>query len=381
MMIGEDWKLSLNGTGHKVMKMAEVRDWRPWSDLPEDLIGLIAKHLGMIDYILFGCVCKSWKSYVSAHRQDFMASQSPHILLLPAYIRSSCCFLYNISDKKNYKALLPSLIGKLCLGIAGGYLVFQNKHDNMKSPLWLLNPITRHELHFPSSPYPLCRVILASSTVPRGEYVIVGFSPGHPYLQFFRSSDSHWTVHKFQIANPWGFIVDGAFFKGKIYFLTSHGKIGVFDPSSAPYFKLLEVKRIRKRIGCKTQLVASNEHLLVIRKADNRYYEVFEVYELNFLTKSWIRQRSLGDQVLFIGDCEGTLPFCTEAKWEGCEDAQNCSIFSVGYSGERFTAHSLDTRCSKEISIEPGGRMPTFLMDRAFWYFPQLACKVDSLSQ
>ena len=34
-------------------------------DASDDLLDLMTKPLGAIDYLIFGCVCKRWRSYVA----------------------------------------------------------------------------------------------------------------------------------------------------------------------------------------------------------------------------------------------------------------------------------------------------------------------------
>ena len=34
-------------------------------DASDDLLDLMTKLLGAIDYLIFGCVCKRWRSYVA----------------------------------------------------------------------------------------------------------------------------------------------------------------------------------------------------------------------------------------------------------------------------------------------------------------------------
>ena len=102
---------NLKGPRSRKKRMVDGSNWRLWSELPEDLLELIAKSLCAIDYIMFGCVCKGWRLYVAAHRQEFMASQPPLVVLLSSYARRTCYF-YSIFDQRLYKAILPNLVGK-----------------------------------------------------------------------------------------------------------------------------------------------------------------------------------------------------------------------------------------------------------------------------
>lgn len=63
--------LNLKGPRNKKKKMVDTSNWRPWSELHEVLLHLIANQLGAIDYLMFGCVCKGWRLYVAAHRKEY----------------------------------------------------------------------------------------------------------------------------------------------------------------------------------------------------------------------------------------------------------------------------------------------------------------------
>ena len=145
----------------KKEKKVDNSKLRPWSELHEALLRLITKQLGAIDYIMFGCVCRGWRLHVTTHRQEFMASQPPLLVFLSTQAKRASYF-YSIFEQRLYKAKLPNLNGKSCFGITRGYLVMEDNKKRADSQIWLLNPFTRHELHFPSPPNPYSRVILAS---------------------------------------------------------------------------------------------------------------------------------------------------------------------------------------------------------------------------
>ena len=146
--------------------MTDNSNWRPWSELPEALLYLITKWLGAIDYIMFGCVCRTWRLYFLAYRQEFMASQPPLAVFLPIRFKRDFYF-YNIFDHMRYKTKLPNISGKFCSGTTCGYLILEDNYKRPDSQIWLLNPFTRHELHFPTSFMlaPCCCLILASLVV------------------------------------------------------------------------------------------------------------------------------------------------------------------------------------------------------------------------
>ena len=59
-----------------VFAPSDNNNWRPWSELPETLLRQITNWLGAIDYLVFACVCRTWRLYALAKKQGFMASRS-----------------------------------------------------------------------------------------------------------------------------------------------------------------------------------------------------------------------------------------------------------------------------------------------------------------
>lgn len=142
--------------------VVEAGNCTQWSELPADLLESILKRVGVIDYMMFACVCKSWRSFSVAFKQEFMASQAPLVFLVSKNARKHC-YLYNIFEKRLFRAELPHLSGNKCLGFTCGYLVLRDSEMSKKKPnIWFVNPFTRHELTFPRPPERYCHVILAS---------------------------------------------------------------------------------------------------------------------------------------------------------------------------------------------------------------------------
>ncbi|XP_021299338.1 uncharacterized protein LOC110427998 [Herrania umbratica] len=227
--------------GSRKRRAIEGDNCSQWSELPAVLLELILNRLGAIEFLIFACVCKPWRAVAIALKQEFMASHGPLVFLMPTKARKYCYF-YNIFDDRLYRTALPHLAGNKCLGFTCGYLVLGNSEMKKKeADIWLVNPFTRHELHFPRPPKPYAHVILASLAKSDSESILVAFSRlQHPFLQFCGSGDFNWTVLEYAV-DHW-MITDVAVFKGKIYVLTSHGEVGTLNLSSSPKVALLHVK-------------------------------------------------------------------------------------------------------------------------------------------
>ena len=103
MVVQGSSDINLKGARSKKKKLDEYNNWRPWPDLPEPMLDLITKSLGPIDYLMFGCVCRTWRSYVATYKKGFLASQPPLVLFLSTHARRACYF-YSIFDRKLYLA-------------------------------------------------------------------------------------------------------------------------------------------------------------------------------------------------------------------------------------------------------------------------------------
>ncbi|XP_075663571.1 uncharacterized protein LOC142633225 [Castanea sativa] len=345
---------------------------------------------------MLGYVCRRWRLYVVAHRQEFMMSQPPLVVFLSDHAKRACYF-NDIFDQRLYKATLPNLVGKPTSGLTCGYMIMKYNKERKDSPIWLLNYFTRHEHRFPCPPKPYRAVILASLATPSREFIIVAIDP---VLQFCRSTDVNWTVLDlndtfFSSSTDLNetFFEDGVVFKGKIYVLTNHGEIGVLNLNSHPYVTLLEVKSIGDW-SYGMHLLAFNDKLLMIRRTYSFQWK-FEVYELNFVKMKWVKMQNLKDHALFLSP--NTSGFSNITKWRGSQQPMNC-IYNL-FLKDEYTLHFLDGKFSnfpesfpimKEECdtyfaskfVVPRCRIsvPDAALSFPSWYFPNLSCNVDALS-
>ena len=336
--------INLQGPLGEKKNMADNNNWRPWSELPGALLDLITKPLSAIEYLMFGCVCSTWRSFVAEYRREFMASQPPLALFLSKNARIA--YFYSLFDQRLYKKIFPNVTGKSCSGITCGYFVLEDKYRTADSQIWLMNPFTGHELYFPRPPKQFCRVILASLAMPLPQYVLIAFSIWCPYLRFCRSTDINWTVYDYsgkfdesQENNHWK-IIDGVVFKGKIYVTTTHAKTGVLNLNSHPYVTLLKVNRNAKlKRGIWRFLVSGEQHLMIYAISCRKH----TVYELNFSTMKWVKMQNFGDQALFFDFPQSAGIFSIAQLTGGLSSDY---IYEIGSWSGLYTSHFLDARDS-----------------------------------
>ena len=104
----------------------------------------------MILFHLISRVCKTWRSLALCNKM-FMASKPPMLMLMRIsnhrYKKKWYCYLEDIEGRK-FRTTIPYYADRVCVGLTCGYFIlFGRKTCNF----FLVNPITRYELHFPNA--------------------------------------------------------------------------------------------------------------------------------------------------------------------------------------------------------------------------------------
>ncbi|CAH1448992.1 unnamed protein product [Lactuca virosa] len=244
----------------------------PWSDVNHDVLFLVMMQLRVVDFIAFRGVCKSWRSFAVSKSSMFLASKPPMKISINPHANNQDCYIYLKEDFEEpmFKTILPHSAGRICIGSTCGYLILFSSETR---DFWLVNPITRHELHFPD--FPLCVADLPTHEKEmRTIKGILVFSPSISGRVFVVLSSK--LSLSFYIAGKPGWnhvssslpIVDVHVFKGKIYTLHSDCSLGELRLNLNSKWKgkwmLLKTKSFPKPDLYILQLVSSNEKLLVI---------------------------------------------------------------------------------------------------------------------
>ncbi|XVE67749.1 hypothetical protein DITRI_Ditri09bG0013200 [Diplodiscus trichospermus] len=376
---GDDAATDFYGDSSKRKKMIEVGNCSMWSELPDVSLELILRQVGVIEFLLCACVCKSWRSVVIAIKQEFMAAQGPLVFLMTTSPRKYCYF-YNVFDKRLYRTSLPHFPGNKCLGFTCGYLVIRDEALPQKNAnIWLVNPFTRHELKFPMPPKRYRHVILVSLAKSDSEYVVIAFTRSRPLLQFCRSGVGKWTVLDYG-EHPW-MIIDVVFFKGKIYFLTDHCKIGTLNLNSDPMTTFLNAKNAPASRDYDLHLVASREELYIARFHAAAGF--IKMHRLDFEKMEW-EKVNLKGQILFLSDMKScALSFPTPSM--ACFDKPLNQVFHLGHGHVLggYTTRYVAGRLKEQLlatQMDVNGK-PQIFLSPPLWYFPHLSCTVDSVDE
>lgn len=194
-----------------------------WSNINHDLLFIIMMQLGVVDLVAFSGVCKLWRSFAKFNWKTFMMSKRPMYMFISTRIHKKDCYLEDFEGRK-FKTMIPRSTNRVFVGSTRGYLILFGAKTR---DFWLVNPITRHEIHFPNFPFNV-------STVPSQIKAVLVFSRSKSAWVFLFA---HTCVSRisFSIAGGKQFnwvhlnvdhpIVDLHVFKEKIYTSNTNGEI------------------------------------------------------------------------------------------------------------------------------------------------------------
>ncbi|KAM0011888.1 putative F-box protein [Helianthus debilis subsp. tardiflorus] len=100
------------------------KDGPVWSNLDLDLWFLIMMHLGLVDFIAFGGVCKSWRSLVVSNWNKFMLAKQAICLSISSHLNEKKLYLEDYQRRKLKTTIPDSDYDMIWVGITCGYLIF-----------------------------------------------------------------------------------------------------------------------------------------------------------------------------------------------------------------------------------------------------------------
>nr|KAJ0203872.1 hypothetical protein LSAT_V11C500256910 [Lactuca sativa] len=328
----------------------------PWSNLNHDVLFLVMMKLGVIDFLAFCGVCKSWRSLSLSNKNMFIASKPPMLMCISTRANEKECCLEDFEERK-FKTIIPHSEGRTYFGLTCGYLIFYGRET---WDFWLVNPITIHELHFPYFPSYLysngssfSAILVFSSSISR--YVFVILQRFTSKIWFSIEGKGDWNDVSSSLC-----ICDMHAFKGKIYALsyTAYGSptwevIHLCEMRLDPENKLtlLKARNFLLPEAYYTKFVSSGENLYVMENRSN--YSSYKVHELDFGEMKWVPSEDTSDEYeFFISALE---PASAAVKQESWVDTQS-----------RYKRYDIIDNSEK-------GRF--FIAN--LWYFPHQCLNVD----
>nr|KAJ0195381.1 hypothetical protein LSAT_V11C700358920 [Lactuca sativa] len=298
----DDDDMSSSSSSRKWPKNLDNGSVVPWSDVNHDVLFLIMMKLGFVDFFAFSGVCKSWRLFALSNNNIFMTSKPPMKICISSEVNENEWCSFEDFEGRKLKTILPRFAGRICIGSTCGYLVLFGRKTR---DFWLVNPITRQELHFPY--YPL----YVAARIKRMRTILV-----------FSASTSEWVFLvlnrkiSFSIVGKRGWnhvsstlldIFDLHVFKGKIYI--PYTSVVVYRK-----WALLETKNIPIRYPFQAELVSSGENLYAIYYSNPR-----KIMEMDFGKMKWVSpEKTIGDYVVFLSWVKSSAAIRSES-WVGLQ--------------------------------------------------------------
>lgn len=346
---------------------------RPWASLIPDLLIPLLMQLGIFDLCACAGVCKGWRSIINEYRSTFLQKQQP-LALVKSRDATKVCLLYDMYQRTTYKTLVPNLNLQWLVGITCGYLIML-----VDTKIWLLNLITRNEIHFPMLPFyksfEIRAILFYSKEL--SENLLLVFNKDFPFVMLSRSLEPEW--HSVQIVGSSGNPVDIAYFNENIYILTSDARIGTLklesqtlNFTSRPPLKLRQqnvrfsfVKiDIQHSLLFPLHLVPSNDQLYMVSYVKKETGKVIMLHRLDERLMQWEQVKHLGENALFVS--EGSSAVVNPTVWGG---RSNC-IYFLSKERNHYHEYAVSTSESLLAGIVIEQEEEESIFRQHFWYFP-----------
>ncbi|TXG67539.1 hypothetical protein EZV62_008814 [Acer yangbiense] len=288
---------SLNWDILHSVSMAQVQ----WSDLPVEILPIIFQKLkDPCDIYRCGLVSVLWKSIATTILPPFLLLSNIGTFHFEAPLNKQSCSLFNTQTNETHEIFLPEVEKCWFSSSSFGWLLticFEPPHE-----VHLLNPFTRDRIQLPLSrefrrPYDL-RVITSTTPLnPTCLVLVIRCFQGA--VAFCRPGDKYWTFFEdFGRCEN-----DVVFYKGELYAVNAFGHLVHLHCNIPVAQKVLPVCSIEfLQRGHHCYLVELDGNLLlVVRYTKELLTSGFEVYELDWVEKVWIKVKNIGNNAIFLG--------------------------------------------------------------------------------
>ncbi|KAL5724994.1 hypothetical protein ACHQM5_008191 [Ranunculus cassubicifolius] len=292
-----------------------------WMELPVELIYLIAHNFVHIrDLIRFGAVFTVWRSIYLQNCHSL--PRQPPLLLLPTkqnqnnQMRS----VYNLYEKSIWSLQLRVPQDSFCQGSCFGWLLMVTPSFQVS----LLNPFLSHNNEIQLPPLTaferdedevvhiryIAKAVLSANPTYDPNYTVFVIHGGRLHLAFLKPGDKKWTNLNFKYQLIFDILPHGDQFyavnhTGRVYAIDLHRprpKVSMISPR--PDGSMLHSE-------CKYLVECCGDLLLIHRfrgygrepRVTTHYFTGgFKVLKLDRECRKWVEMKSLGNNILFLGD-------------------------------------------------------------------------------
>ncbi|KAL7604459.1 hypothetical protein Lser_V15G20582 [Lactuca serriola] len=261
-----------------------------WSDLNQDVLILVMMQLGVVDFLAFSRVCKSWRSLALSNKNKFIVSRPPMTISISTDPNVKEFYLKDFEGSE-LKTILPHLDYKTCIGVSCGYLIL---FSEKRKDFWLLNPITRHDLHVPfrdayPDPHSLRGILVFSPIISRWVFVVFGQYSRN--IWFCIVGKQEWN----HISTPF-YINDLHALKGNVYTIHNDSCLCEVRLYPTPKVTILEIKNSPKGYFDFPVFVSLGENLYVIDRLLDK-----KIQEINLSKMEWVScEKTVEEYAIFI---------------------------------------------------------------------------------
>lgn len=270
-----------------------------WQELPLDIWKKVFERLDILDFIMFVCVCKEFRSISTCH---------PHVSNIAVFIRNSLnesdeLEFVSFNDSLKYKISLPKRLEDghswMSIGNSFGYLIFySNLGSSHEILLW--NPLNKIEIPFPPIQKNIKKATLSINPIKKDrtldkDLFMICASDYDIYIS--RLEDLSWTY----IARFGVHIDDLLYHEDKLYVTCKRGPVISFY--LFPDRKKLQRFVIDAHVNCCGSYLSKSckGELLLIQKIcleDDKY--TMEVRKLNEGKTQWTPTSLVNDYCLLL---------------------------------------------------------------------------------
>ncbi|KAF8013415.1 hypothetical protein BT93_I1308 [Corymbia citriodora subsp. variegata] len=359
-----------------------------WSQMPEDLLPLIARRLDtQFDVLRFRSVCSSWRSSVAPSPSPSRRGRFP---ILPNDGISDAAWGFHLSKRTIFLLGAPRSLDQ---AVPAGWLL--KVKEDVPRRMNLLNPLSRCQFTSLPEDFPRVLDLMNLRLLELGhEYVLqyMSYRPcsndGHLYMEkvvflcldngndfalltihvsgklaMFKSGEKRWSIIQ-DMPSPYDDVI---LFKGKFYAVDGTGRtvvvgldlgVTLIAQSNFGGDKKFLVESVGELLLVDMYLsldAENNDHDGLDAELDNFDFLMrertvrFKVYKLHGEGKVWNEAKDLGDRVLFLGDdCTFSA---SAADLKACKG--NCIFFADNWELEGVKSPEIGVYDMDSGSIGP----------------------------